>query len=90
MQKNTAVKFAPIFSEERKIDVSLVNGDAIIRLSSWVEGLGWCAQKTMQLDPELLEELHRVISAARMRLKNDDDKNSTPVDSKVLRFPTMA
>ena len=88
MQGNTAFKFAPIFSEEKKVDVSLQDDQTVIRLSTWTDDLGWCAQKTMSLDAEMLDELHRLITAARLKIKRKRfDDNEEIVPSKILEFP---
>ena len=89
MQSSTAYKFAPIVTDEKKIDVSLRGGEAEVRLSTWVEDLGWCGQKTMAFDAAMLDELHRVIAAARVRLKELDAEYATvPASGKVLAFPS--
>lgn len=90
MQPNTAIQFAPVISEERKIDVAIDGSEAVIKLSNWVDGLGWCGQKTMRVDADMLEELHRVIAAARVRLHPAgiaDDKGNA---GRVLHFPASA
>jgi hypothetical protein len=91
MTGKAAAKFAPIFSEERRIDVSVESGETVIQLSTWTDGLGWCNQKTMMLDAELLDELHRVVSAARRKLKHESDaKAPSPSTARVLRFPAIS
>ena len=88
MQSNTAVKFAPVFSDVKRVDLAIENGEAVLQLSTWTTGLGWCAQKTMQLDAELLDEVHRVITAARMKLKRTSaDSGVEHRSAKVLEFP---
>ncbi len=88
MQNNTAFKFVPVFSELKKVDVSLRDDQTVIRLSTWSDDLGWCAQKTMSLDAEMLDELHRVITAARLKIKREkNDSGDEIVPSKVLKFP---
>jgi hypothetical protein len=88
MSSNAAVKFAPVFSEDKRVDMSLVDGEAQLVLSTWTDGLGWCAQKTMHLDPDLLDEVHRVVTAARLKLKRDQPaENAEP--AKVLKFPEL-
>lgn len=93
MQNSTAQEFAPVYSEERKIEVSLEDGRAKVKLSNWVDGLGWCGQKTLDLDAELLDELHRVVAAARVKLRStaaglqDDDD---VLSAKILEFPKVA
>lgn len=91
MQSNLATKFLPIVSDEKKLEVSLVDDQAIIKLSTWTEDLGWCGQKTLSLDAEMLDDLHRVIAAARYKLnsrKNASDEATAP--SNVLEFPNFS
>lgn len=91
MNSSTATKFAPVFSDERRIDVSMDSGETEISLSTWTEGLGWCTQKTMKLDAELLDELHRMISAARIknRSRNMDEPEIADNAGKLLAFPAF-
>ena len=90
MQSNVAVKFLPVVSDEKKVEVSLQAGQAVVKLSTWTEGLGWQCQKTMSLDAEMLDDLHRVISAARVRLGNQQTENQEEAaSSKVLQFPSF-
>lgn len=91
MQSNLAVKFLPIFSDEKKVEVSLNEDQAVIKLSTWTEGLGWCGQKTLSLDAEMLDDLHRVISAARLKMlkkKVEDQEEIAP--NKILQFPSFS
>ena len=69
MKTNTATKFLPIFNDEKKVEVSLENDQAVIKLSTWTEDLGWLCQKTLSLDAAMLDDLHRVIASARYRLE---------------------
>ncbi len=88
MKSNLAVNFLPIFSDEKKVEVSLQEDQAVIKLSTWTDDLGWCGQKTMSLDAEMLDELHRVISAARIRLNRQKSENGDDFEpSRVLKFP---
>ncbi len=91
MKTNRAVKFLPIFSDEKKVEVALKDDQAVIKLSTWVEDLGWCGQKTMSLDAEMLDELHRVLSAARLKLKREQVENQEEiVSSNILEFPSFS
>lgn len=91
MQSNVAVKFLPIFSDEKKVEVVLQDDQAVIKLSTWTEDLGWLGQKTMSLDAEMLDDLHRVISAARLKLKRQQTENQEVVETaNVLQFPTFS
>jgi hypothetical protein len=91
MQSNTAIKFLPIFSDEKKVEVSLADDQAVIRLSTWTDDLGWCGQKTLSLDANMLDDLHRVITAARLKLNRQKAKNQDEIsDAKVLQFPSFS
>ena len=99
MQSNTAVKFTPIFSDEKKVEVSLHDDQAVIKLSTWTEDLGWCGQKTLSLDAAMLDDLHNVITAARIKLNRQKAENrvdeETDADSendsaRILRFPNFS
>lgn len=91
MQSNTAVKFLPIFSDEKKVEVSLQEDQAVIKLSTWSEDLGWLGQKTISLDAAMLDDLHRVITAARLKLNKQKAEDQTKVSSaKVLQFPNFS
>lgn len=91
MQTNTATKFLPALSGESRVDLAFDGDETVIQLSTWVEGLGWSTQKTMRLDPMLLDEMHRVITAARTKLRSAKAENGEPfVPSRVLPFPVVS
>ena len=91
MHSNTAIKFLPIFSEEKKVEVSLQDDQAVIRLSTWAEDLGWCGQKTLSLDADMLDDLHRVITAARLKLNRQRTESADETgDTKILQFPSFS
>ncbi len=56
MQANTATKFLPIVSDEKKLEVSLADNQAIIKLSTWTEDLGCYSSKTLTLEAEMLDD----------------------------------
>ena len=91
MQSNLAVKLLPIISDEKKLEVSLTDNQAVIKLSTWTEDLGWCCQKTLSLDAEMLDDLHRVIASARYKLKSQNVETAeTDKGANVLRFPSFS
>lgn len=91
MQSKTAVKFTPIFSDEKKVEVSLHEDQAVIKLSTWSEDLGWLGQKTLSLDAAMLDDLHRVITAARLKLnKQKSEDQAEIISTKVLQFPSFS
>ena len=93
MQTKAAVRFSPIFSDEKRVEVSLEENQAVIKLSTWTEDLGWCGQKTLSLDAEMLDDLHRIISAARLKLikqKTENQEEGDRLPNKVLQFPCFS
>lgn len=91
MQSNTAAKFLPIYNDEKRVEVSLENNQAVIKLSTWTEDLGWCCQKTISLDTEMLDDLHRVLSSARYRLNKQKSETEEIVKpANVIAFPTVS
>ncbi len=91
MQSNLATKFLPIVSDEKKIEVSLTDTQAVIKLSTWTEDLGWCGQKTLTVDADMLDDLHRVIASARYKLNNKkSETEETFQTKKVLEFPKFS
>ena len=84
MSNETALKLLPIVSDEQKIEVSLEDDKAVIRLSTFEGELGWCGQKTLEIDVEMLDDLHRAISAARYKSNKASEPDAA---NKVLNFP---
>lgn len=88
---NTAEKLLPVTQEEKKIEVSIEAGEAVLKLSTFTENLGWTCQKTMRLEAAMLDDLHRAISAARYRLNSRRTENDEIVaHNNVLNFPRVA
>jgi hypothetical protein len=75
MQNDTA-RFTPVKSKEQKVEVNVDGDKAVIKLSTWVEGLGWCCQKTMSMDLEMLEEMQGLLAGAKAELAQavEDDE----------------
>ena len=91
MQSSLAVKLLPIVSDEKKLEVSLDDNQAVIKLSTWTEDLGWCCQKTLSLDAAMLDDLHRVIAAARYKLKSKTvEVAETNQSTNILQFPSFS
>ena len=62
-----------------------------LRLSTWTDGLGWCAQKTIELEADQLDDLHRAVTVARRRLAAKRTESDQPnVPAKVIHLPTVA
>jgi hypothetical protein len=90
MQSNAALQFLPTVRDDKKIEISLEDGNAVIKLSTFTEGLGWSCQKTLALESEMLDELHRSITAARLRLnRRKAEANEEFKPAKVLQFPAF-
>ena len=90
MQTNTATKFLPVIREDKKMEVSLEGSEAVLKLSTWTENLGWNCQKTMRLDVAMLDDLHGAIAAARYKLNHQKAGTEENAESNIIKFPAAA
>jgi hypothetical protein len=93
-QNQTAAHTLNSSRPEQKLEVvmrSRGGEDCVaLRLSTWTDGLGWCAQKTIELEAEQLDDLHRAVTVARRRLaakRAQADQPTAP--AKVIHLPTV-
>jgi hypothetical protein len=94
-QNQTAARSLNSSRAEQKIELVLRSrgGEdaAVLRLSTWTDGLGWCAQKTVELDAAQLDELHLAVTVARRRLASERAEAVQPAPpAKIIRLPTVA
>jgi hypothetical protein len=79
---------------DKKIEVSFEQGEGAqvaLRYMTWTDGLGWCCQKTIRVEQEQLDELHRALTVARHRARRkaaEDGATHTP--AKVIQLPSLA
>ncbi len=91
---NRAARIIPSGREEQQVEIIIEDragaSGIALRLSTWTEGLGWCCQKTIRLDPEQLDDLHHAISVARHRLNRQrvEDGQFRPA-AQVIQLPTI-
>ena len=69
----TAVEKALQTGEEKRVEVSVDGDIAVIRMSSYAEGIGWFVQKTITVDAEMLEVLTDQLASARGRIVRESD-----------------
>ncbi|HEY0003317.1 MAG TPA: hypothetical protein VGB17_00805 [Pyrinomonadaceae bacterium] len=79
----------------QQVEVSIeAQGEAervVLRYLTWTEGLGWCCQKTMRLEGEQVDELHRALTVARHRLnRRRAETGEFQESAKVIQLPTIA
>lgn len=76
MQNNEiAVKQVPASIEAKnKIDVSIEENKAVIRMSSFADGIGWFTQKTISVDAHMLDELHAKLADACGAIRRESDE----------------
>jgi hypothetical protein len=86
----------PSPGEDQKVEVSIESGkdgeqQVVLRYLTWTDGLGWCSQKTIRLDGEHLDDLHRALTVARHRINRHRAEAGQPIESgKVIQMPTLA
>lgn len=86
---NRSIELVPAVHGERSVGLIIQDDEAIIQLSNWVDGLGWCVEKTMRVDRELLDSMHNQIAAARIRLRErrNERAGTLAAAARVLDFP---
>ena len=94
-QNQTAAHALNSSRPEQKLEIVTQARDGqnsvVLRLSTWTDGLGWCAQKTIELEPSQLDELHLAVTVARRRLAaKRAEADQPPASAKVIRLPTIA
>lgn len=95
MQNATVQTLQSPSCEDRKIEVSIESGadgeQVVLRYLTWTEGLGWCGQKTIRLDGEHLDDLHRALMVARHRVnRRRAEAGHVSEAAKVIQLPTIA
>jgi hypothetical protein len=81
--------------EGRKIEVVYERlGDAevvALRHMTWTDGLGWCCQKTIRVEQDQLDELHRALTVARHRARRKAaDAGAPQTPAQVIQLPSLA
>lgn len=83
--KSTNKQFLPLIDGESKVSVSILGESVEIKFSTWVDGLGWCDQKTLRLPATMLGDIHHLIAAARIAMNRESSEETG--SSKVINFP---
>ena len=62
----------------------------VLRHSTWTEGLGWCSQKTIRLDSDQIDDLHRALTVARHRINRQRaEAGEFKESAQVIKLPTL-
>lgn len=81
--------------EDQKVEVLFEPADGgervALRYSTWVEGLGWCAQKTIRVETDQLDELHRALTVARHRVRRQKAAAGVVQEAaRVIQMPSFS
>ncbi|HVG33952.1 MAG TPA: hypothetical protein VM911_12765 [Pyrinomonadaceae bacterium] len=93
---STRVQILESPADDQRIEVYLEQTPegtqrVVLRSSTWTEGLGWCSQKTIRLDTEQLDDLHRALTVARHRVNLARAERGQTIESaQVIQLPTLA
>lgn len=71
---NTAVQPSIASGEDKKVEVNVDGDKAVIRMSSYADGIGWFVQKTITVDADMLDALIDQLSFARGAIKREGDE----------------
>jgi hypothetical protein len=92
---NATVQILQSPTDEQRVEVFIEPGDeaqrVVLRYATWTEGLGWCTQKTIRLDEDQLDDLHRALTVARQRInRRRAEAGQIPPAAQVIQLPTLA
>jgi len=96
MQTSTKAAHSPRHATpEQKVEVVLEGAEGeervALRYSTWTEGLGWCCQKTIRVEAEQLDDLHRSLTVARQRLNRRRAEAGEPHrPAQVIQLPSLS
>ncbi len=81
--------------KDKRIEVTIERQDdadcVTLRYLTWTDGLGWCGQKTIRLNADQLDELHRALTVARHRLNRQrTEAGQLSEQAQVIQLPTLA
>ncbi len=93
--QNATVQLLQSPSDDRRVEVHLESHEGaervVLRYATWTEGLGWCSQKTIALEGDQLDELHRALTVARHRVRRKRaEAGQTTQPATVIQLPTIA
>lgn len=60
--------------EDKRVEVTVDGDKAVIRMSSYADGIGWFVQKTITVDADMLDVLVDQLAAARGSIKRESDE----------------
>ncbi|MBA2339337.1 MAG: hypothetical protein H0V88_02995 [Pyrinomonadaceae bacterium] len=81
--------------EDQKIEVAIEQRDGVssvmLRHLTWTDGLGWCSQKTIRLQADQLDDLHRALTVARYRINQQQADAGQKLGGRgqVIQLPTL-
>ena len=58
---------------DKKVEVSIDGNQAVIRMSTYAEGIGWFVQKTITVDADMLDVLTDQFAAACGKIQREGD-----------------
>jgi hypothetical protein len=92
---NATVQILQSPADDQRVEVLIEPGAeterVVLRYATWTEGLGWCTQKTIRLDGDQLDDLHRALTVARQRLnRRRAEAGQMPAAAQVIQLPTLA
>jgi hypothetical protein len=93
--QSVSVQIPSSFSEDEKVEVFVEQHEGVervvLRQSTWTEGLGWCCQKTISLDSDQLDDLHRALAVARHRINRQRAAAGQVREAaQIIQLPTLA
>lgn len=61
-------------ADNKKVEVTIEGETAVIRMSTYADGIGWFVQKTIAVEADMLDGLVEQFAAARGKIKREGDE----------------
>jgi len=93
---NTAAGLSPENAgRQQKVEVLFEQqedgGCVALKYLTWTDGLGWCCQKTIRVEGDQLDELHRAITVARHRFhRKRAEAGEATQPAQVIQLPSLS
>lgn len=96
--QNGCSRLKVLRSEERdgKVEVTIERHEGashvLLRHYTWTDGLGWCSQKTIRLQADQLDDLHRALAVARHRINQQQADAGQKFDGmgQLIQLPALS
>lgn len=68
-----ATERSTAIAEDKRVEVTIDGDNAVIRMSTYADGIGWFVQKTITVDVDMLDAMSDQFAIARGKIQREGD-----------------